>query len=257
MLCTPALPIDIAPQFDPELGAALIDAARDASFAQILLTAAQRLEAVEEVYASLVPLDGRPTQLCSSGNCCSSGECARSYARGYYLFDPAMNALNALASQSGFARRITADDIHLADYRRQCFERPRYADKLSYGWRGRTHSLMVSFYRRDATGTAALERLSGLAELALAALVRRVRDDEAIAATPLVSRIEDRIAFAFPGLTGRERQICAWTLAGKSADETASALGIAPTTVLTYRRRAYERLGFSQAADFLPALMGY
>jgi LuxR family transcriptional regulator, activator of tox operons len=249
-MCTPL------PYPDPELGAALISAAKDASFAHLLLTAAQRLEAVEEVYASLIPLDGRPSQLCSSGNGCDSGECARSYARGFYQYDPALNALAGLTTRTGFSRRITAADINLRDYRRQCFERPEYTDKLSFGWRGQTHSLMVSFYRREGTGSNPLERLSGLAELALAALVRRVRDDEAIATLPLVARIEDRLCFAFPRLTLRERQVCAHTVAGHTAEQTALALGIAPVTVLTYRRRAYERLGFTQAADFIPAIMG-
>ena len=244
------------PQPDPELGAALINAARDASFAHLLLTAAQRLEAVEEVYASLIPLDGRPSQLCSSGNGCDSGECARNYAREFYRYDPAMNALGTLTTRSGFARRVVATDIGSRDYRRQCFERPDYSDKLTFGWRGPTHSLIVSFYRRRAAGTDALERLGGLAELALAALVRRVRQDEEIATHPLVARIEDRLGFAFVGLTRRERQVCAHTIAGRTAEQTALALGIAPVTVLTYRRRAYERLGFGQAADFLPAIMG-
>ena len=241
---------------DPELGAALINAARDSSFAHLLLAAAQRREAVEEVYASLIPLDGRPSELCSSGNGCNSPECARGYARGFYKYDPALTALGSLATRSGFARQITAADIGSRDYRWQCFERPDYSDKLSFGWRGQTHSLMVSFYRRRANGPAGLERMSGLAELALAALARRVREDEEIATRPLVTRIEDRLCFAFPGLTPRERQVCAYTIAGRTAAQTATALGIGAVTVLTYRRRAYERLGFAQAADFLPALMG-
>jgi DNA-binding CsgD family transcriptional regulator len=43
-------------------------------------------------------------------------------------------------------------------------------------------------------------------------------------------------------LTQRERQVCARAASGMSVEATAVDLGIAKTSVLTYRQRAYQRL---------------
>ena len=96
--------------------------------------------------------------------------------------------------------------------------------------------------------------LAALANVGLTALARQsvtAPDPEA----RLVERLEARIARAFPVLTLRERQVAARTVAGWTAERTAAALDIRPSSVLTYRQRAYQRLGFSGTADFLPAIL--
>lgn len=107
--------------------------------------------------------------------------------------------------------------------------------------------MVLSFYRRRA-GDHALQRLAGLANLGLTALARSVPD---MAGAASIGRIDARIAAVYPQLTRRERQVCVRTLAGWSARAIAATLGIGPASVLTYRQRAYRRLGFSCAADFL------
>ncbi|MFC3230666.1 LuxR C-terminal-related transcriptional regulator [Marinibaculum pumilum] len=49
-------------------------------------------------------------------------------------------------------------------------------------------------------------------------------------------------------LTERERAVCQGILAGRKAETIAGDLGIAPSSVATYRRRAYEKLGISSRA---------
>jgi DNA-binding CsgD family transcriptional regulator len=58
-----------------------------------------------------------------------------------------------------------------------------------------------------------------------------------------VTQLEDRFASRFARLTLRERQVCARAAIGMSVEATALDLDIAKTSVLTYRRRAYQRLG--------------
>lgn len=240
---------------DPEVGASLIDAAGRPEFATRLLRAARCVGDIEEVFASLIPPSGPPIALCTSGSGCDSGTCARNYARGYYRHDPMVAAFAQASRRSGFAHQVRAEDIGLREYRVQCFERPRYSDKLSFGWKGDSHAVVLSFYRRDATDDAALSKLGGLAELGLAALVRNLRHIEDVATVPLVTRLEAQLRYRFPMLTERELQVCAQTLAGLSADEAGLALGITRASVLTYRRRAYARLGYSKAAQFLDAIV--
>jgi DNA-binding CsgD family transcriptional regulator len=49
--------------------------------------------------------------------------------------------------------------------------------------------------------------------------------------------------------------VCAGTLMGRTAEAIGADLGIAPSTVLTYRRRAYERCGISSAVQLLEGLL--
>ena len=76
-------------------------------------------------------------------------------------------------------------------------------------------------------------------------------------ATPphLVTRLEIQLAQNFPELTPRERAACARTQAGWSAKKMARDLGIRAATVFTYRKRAYQRFGFSSAHDCLDRML--
>nr|WP_321442865.1 helix-turn-helix transcriptional regulator [uncultured Cohaesibacter sp.] len=54
---------------------------------------------------------------------------------------------------------------------------------------------------------------------------------------------------AFPpvlmSLSEREREVCRGILSGKKAERIAADMDVAPSTVVTYRKRAYEKLGIS------------
>ena len=73
--------------------------------------------------------------------------------------------------------------------------------------------------------------------------------ESALAAALSVEELEHRFAAHFAGLTPRERQVCARAATGMSIDATALDLGIARTSVLTYRRRAYERLNVNSPVE--------
>lgn len=46
-------------------------------------------------------------------------------------------------------------------------------------------------------------------------------------------------------LSERERQVCVGMLAGKKAELIAEEIGVGPSSVVTYRQRAYQKLGIS------------
>jgi DNA-binding NarL/FixJ family response regulator len=58
-----------------------------------------------------------------------------------------------------------------------------------------------------------------------------------------VPQLEERFRSRYTRLTTRECQVCARAALGMSVDATARDLGIAKTSVVTYRHRAYQRLG--------------
>ncbi len=59
------------------------------------------------------------------------------------------------------------------------------------------------------------------------------------------ARLEERFAARWPALTPRERQVCARAAMGWSVEATALDLGIAKSSVVTLRQRAYRRLAIS------------
>jgi len=95
------------------------------------------------------------------------------------------------------------------------------------------------------------ERLVALAGLALAAVSRRTVCESTDA---LVLRFEKRLQRAFPVLSQREITVCARTLSGDNADEIAASLGIRRSSVLTYRQRAYQKIGTDRAGNILASI---
>jgi len=64
-----------------------------------------------------------------------------------------------------------------------------------------------------------------------------------------VSQLEERFAERHAELTLRQRQVCARAAVGMTVEATALDLGIAKTSVLTYRKRAYQRLGVTSSIE--------
>lgn len=114
----------------------------------------------------------------------------------------------------------------------------------------------LNLYRDAAAGPftpAALRRLARLAPLLMALLGRHLallRPEGDGAATRLSPEAAAALLQRLPvALSGRERAVCALTLAGQSRPGIALALGIAPSSVATLRARAYRKLGIHGAGE--------
>jgi DNA-binding CsgD family transcriptional regulator len=240
--------------YDPELGAAVIDAAGTPVFGSRLLFAAQQSDSIAEVFAFSVSGHARPELLATSSDLDRSADRVDHYVRRFHREDPVQPSCSALTTQGGFVRRIDAADIKRSDYRAVCFDQPRLQEKLSFGWRSPSRSIVINFYRRDVRRSANMASLGGLANVALSVLMGQASKTTALEVS-LVDRLEAHLARSFPRLTARERSVCARTQAGWSAVKIAEDLAISQSTVLTYRQRAYFRYGFSGMHGFLDAMI--
>lgn len=232
---------------DPDLGVRLIETAGSRDFASLLLGAAREHCEVDELFAFALPDRGVPEPLAQASMLYNNHARIESYVRRFHHHDPLLGRYRAVAAGAGFRDRIDASEIGLEKYRTQCFTTPAFAQKISFGWRWPDRLLVVSFYARCAT-TIAPDRLGQLAGWALVALNRKrpVFDPD-----KLVQRIEDRLASRFPGMPQRELEVCARSILGRSSAAIGLDLGIAGSSVLTYRQRSYKRCGASTAADFV------
>ncbi|WP_427184527.1 LuxR C-terminal-related transcriptional regulator [Bordetella bronchialis] len=243
---------------DPDMGQRLVEAAGTSAFAGALLQAAQKLDAVEEVYAYQITPAGVPRTVLSCGERRDVDERTVGYVERFHVLDPIMQARWHPGRGRGFVRHVRADQIPVGSYRDICFASPGFVDKICVGWRGEGLGLVLSFYRGKRSRAEPDRSLASLGGLAMTVLKHHIgltqrqgdsgqRDPRAL--------LEARLARSFPVLTVRERQVVALTLLGHSAGQIAEELSIRPATVLTYRQRAYQRMAFSQASDFLGALL--
>lgn len=237
---------------DPDMAADLLEVRDAARFSERLLEVAFSAAGVEELFAYRVQDGAGPQALASSSGLADVNERARMYARRFHRSDPAVAARLAAAPGSGFHARVPAAAIALTPYRRLCFERPRFVEKICFGWRKADHALIVSFYQRHDGAEPDLFQLGALAQVAITGLTRMAPK---LAARPLVAELEDRLADAYPVLAPREREVSARTLAGMTARAIAAELGLGIGTVLTYRQRSYQKLGVSKASELLASVM--
>lgn len=244
--------LDIVPPLDAEIGAQLVEAVGTREFAPLLLSTAQSIAHVDELFGYIVVDRHEPESLISSSLLEGSAERVKSYMTRYYQHDPAVREISATKRGDSFVQRISLSDIIPYDYQEQCFAKPGFSEKLSFGWRGDGYLLVLSFYRIISSDQNTLRNLASLANLTLAIMVKR---HAPIDREGLVKKLERRLERSFPELTRRERETCARSIAGHSAKKIGEDLNVSAGTVLTYRQRAYQRYGFTGASDFLPQLI--
>lgn len=178
---------------------------------------------------------------------------------GYYRrFDPVCDAYDA-APTAGDAvmQRVRPTDIVSADFRRRFFDDADIIERVSViqrhagGWRA------MNIARHRSEGYFAdieLANIVGLACLALPMLaLDRQQPDSRNSLT--VEKLEERFELAYPQLPPRERQVCARAAIGMSVEGTALDLDIGQASVMTYRKRAYGRLGVTSPFELCSLVM--
>ncbi len=234
---------------------ALVAAAGTPAMDQAVFAAVNRVLPVDEVFVCDRPDGAPPVAILAAGTQRNVAARVAGYSGRFHRLDPANRAL---AVDRGFAvRRVAAAEIADRDYRAQCWDEPRFVEKLAIGRRHPAGWCVVNLYRRRATGRfgdADVTRLAAVGRLLLP-LLRKHAGLAGVVPEPLAG-LERRLAALAAGLTPRELAVCARTAAGQTAEAIALDLGIRPTSVVTYRRRAYGRLGITSGYQLLGRLLG-
>jgi DNA-binding CsgD family transcriptional regulator len=170
------------------------------------------------------------------------------YSKRYIQMDPVCDAYAAAPASNDMALlRIRPADISTPGFRRRFFENTGIVERVSIIQRGPSEWRVINVARHRNEGYFSEQELTVLVSLASLALPmlplnrRRLPQQNQLT----VAQLEDRFANRFDALTARECQVCARAAIGMSVEATALDLSIAKTSVLTYRRRAYERLNVS------------
>ena len=168
-----------------------------------------------------------------------------------YRADPIRQAFGAAGPGALLLRRERSADLPPSAYRRACYEEADFVERVSLARRdSRAGWIVLDLHRRSASGPLAAEdctALKHLAPLLLAACLRHV--ELLLHAGADAESWRARLAAAYPGMSGRELDVAAQLLSGRTLRESASALGVAYSSVVTYCGRAYSRLGVASLRE--------
>lgn len=171
------------------------------------------------------------------------------YVNQFLPRDPLQTAIDSVRDEGTVLRlRVDPSDIVVPAYRAM-LERAGVIERVSFvrklgasGWRCMTvvrREQSGAFTERELDWLGAFFRLGNPLIDRHRTLIGEVVENRA----DRIEELEQRFAHRFPSLTLRERQVCARAAIGVSVEGCALDLGIGASSVLTYRRRAYQRLG--------------
>jgi DNA-binding CsgD family transcriptional regulator len=174
------------------------------------------------------------------------------YVDRYHRTDPIRLALRDGAAVPGvLVRRERAAEVTDAGYRSAYYDGPGIVDRFSVVSKDSRGGLIsLELKRQSASGEfTELERetLAAMAPLLATACTRHIELLVHAGADPDAWRA--RLAAACPAMTPRELDVAANLLAGRTLRESANALGVAYSSVVTYTERAYARLGVNSLRE--------
>ncbi|WP_198045872.1 helix-turn-helix transcriptional regulator [Novosphingobium aquimarinum] len=173
------------------------------------------------------------------------------YARDYWRADRDINRAASCGLSAPSVVRRRAGDLPLGSWRRELYETAGVAERLSL-MHGRDPITVINAYvfeGRDGFGGQAADALTAIGPILIAAIER----DRAMRAGMAGYSDEDHLAGQLAGsafrLSAREAQVVSAMMLGHTQEEIAQRQRIARETVITYRRRAYGKLGVANSRD--------
>jgi DNA-binding CsgD family transcriptional regulator len=174
------------------------------------------------------------------------------YRRWYLRLDPVSDAYPEAPELGDVAvQRVRPRHIASVGFRRRIFDDAGIVERISVIQRGAGAWRVMNVARHSSDGffsDGEVDALVGLACLVLPMLPLN-RERQAPPAQLTVAELELRFAERFGSLTRRECQVCARAALGMSVEAAALDLRIAGSTVLTYRKRAYQRLDVASPVE--------
>jgi len=229
-----------------------------------LLHESTRCEAVNAFAHSDMPLHGTPRIVFARST--EDRDLARRVGEIYtthcWQKDPVNQVSKiALTHSDGIVVRVSKSEMYNSPYRRECYASfdwkgygAKLIDRLSVIKRHHGEVVGINFYRHVRNGLFALREIQMIvasADLMFALLAKHkptaarpnAKDDRQL--------YQQQLRAISPSLPQREVQVCTGIALGMTSEAIASTLGISIHTVLTYRKRAYARMGISSQFELL------
>lgn len=242
----------------PNALAPLVLAIGQPSFPGVLLGTVRTL--ANTGHCMVFSFDGEQSARCplGIGNIGIGPDLGAAYSGHFYTADPNRDVIlsNRAAREPivlpSFSRRMYGDT-----YRKLFFEGAEIVDKIAAAIWVEGTCFYVNFYRTAEQGRYTRDEAAQLSKLAptLAAIVAR-HCQEDISDTARKLELLFATGDCFLRLTAREREVCLRILLGYGSEAISTELGISLHSTLTYRKRAYEKLGISSQNELFGLVLG-
>jgi DNA-binding CsgD family transcriptional regulator len=227
-------------------------------FADGLIKALLPISVIDQIAVVAYERASGPRTLCvaSRNNPSLARSLTRDYVTKHYDGDPILEQLARRRWSKGIAMfRHDPSRLKTRAYEIRFFKSVGLVDKIAYAWWAGETAYYVNLYRFAQTGRFQerdLAILEGLRDL-IAAMVRlhdgRRRLRHLLHGRKGAAHAMEFVALLGDRLTAREQQVLAALLRGTSSEGIAAALSLKPSTVVTYRKRAYAKLGIATQAE--------
>ncbi len=238
------------------------------AFADALMTHLRCIAAVDHCMVFAFANDRDAQCLLTAGDIATGEDLGSAYAGHFHAGDPNKDIIfKRTRDDSAVLMPFVARRMYRRDYRKLFFDDSGIVDKFATAlWREGV-CIYANFYRLAASGryterqAAALHRagpriVAAITRHCQLVLERPLHDKHRGARDDGARLLAE--AFARPpldALTSRERDVCVRILQGLSSEAIAARLGIGLNSVLTYRRRAYQRLGITSQNELFSLVM--
>lgn len=206
--------------------------------------------------------EGRVTRIAAASRSCvpSGDDSIQRFISDCHRLDPALTTASKNLREPMLVNKMDINDIPDPRYRK-CFELTGVTERLSLYSRCASDLYQLSIYRtataRSTSSAPEIRHFTALAGLMMTTGLKHEMLRAAEKSPPPeigLSAIEARLQ-ALPGqLSDRESQVCARAAIGRTIDMTAADLDIKPSSVITYRQRAYQKLGVRSQNELIALL---
>ena len=187
---------------------------------------------------------------------------ARSLTRDYVATHHVRDPNYAELAAGGGTRRVLVrrhDRMRLTDqlYEARFYTTVGIVDKIAFLWQAAEGGYYVNLYRSRAGGSYTREEATRLTELArfVAALVR-LHGGRRLAQARMGGDLPSLLpSLLSDQLTRREAEVVAGILRGLRTEGIAIELGVKAASVITFRKRAYAKLGIATQAELFAACL--
>lgn len=171
------------------------------------------------------------------------------YVQKYWKRDTATASTLGRAHRNVKTIRRPSNVIHDIDYRHECYAEGEIVERISICKAGAL-PIIANAYRDRTSGPfsqAQIERFEAAAPVLIAAISKHLQLSQP-SPGPTLSADPDGLArqlhaTADAGLSLREAQVLAFILSGMDQNAIARKIGVQSSTVVTFRRRGYAKLG--------------
>lgn len=225
------------------------------AFSAAVLAALNTFVAVD--HCTLVSVFGQKATMAGAASLNSKPDALRlteAYVGGYFLQDPLVREETSAAGarRGGPAvRSVKIDEASNAEYFERFFARPAISDKLSVVVPGTDAISFLNLYKSTQRGRFDAREKAAISSIGdfLAALTDA---HGRLSATQTVSAVPPELLRRWQTLlSSREKSVARLLGRGETAKTVAAMLGLSPTSVITYKKRAFAKLGIARQSELV------